>query len=166
MTSLYTEKDLQAIRGQLKRRLYGMLAVSVVFLCAIIFTLTLDDHKENRPEALTTAITLVWGFVLIAGWDLLCRPLRCYVKHLNSALHGRTHEVAVEFSRASEEKSVVDGVTYRDLVFLGDADKHGDRERMFYWDAELDDPPFREGEQVTLQYYDKFITGYEKTGLS
>ena len=162
MHDLYSETDLQAIRGQLKKRLFVLLAVSAIFLAAVIYTLILDNHKDHRPEALTTAVTLLWGFTLIFGWDVFCRPLRCYAKHLNAALHGRTHTVSVEFSRASEDTSVVDGVTYRDLVFLGDADKHGDRDRMFYWDVQLAEPPFRTGEQVTLCYYDKFITGYSR----
>ena len=55
----------------------------------------------------------------------------------------------------------IDSVTYRDLVFLGDADKHGDRERMFYWDMEKPLPAFEKGRTVRLTYYDRFIIGYE-----
>ena len=160
MHDLYSEKDLEAIRGQLKKRLLMILLVSVLFLCAIVYTLVLDDHKDHRPEALTTALVLLWGFFLIFGWDLFCHPLRCYAKHLETALHGRGHEVEVEFSRTESDSSVVDGVTYRDLVFLGEADKHGDRDRLFYWDAQLPDPPFKKGDQVLVRYYDRFMTGY------
>lgn len=160
MRNLYSESDYQAVRDQLKKRLFIMLAFSVVFLGLFIWTLALDNHKENRPELWSTLIILLWGFFLIFFWDLLCKPLRCYEKFIDDALHGRCREALVEFSRRNEEKSVVDGVPYVDLVFLGEADKHGDRDRTFYWDAELPDPPFTPGEQVTLRYHDRFITGY------
>ena len=141
--------------------LLALLLISVVFIGAFVYTLILDDHKDHRPEALSTVVILLWGFVLIFGWDLFCHPLRCYAKHLQAALHGRVHEVSVEFDRAGADASVVDGVTYRDLIFLGDADKHGDRDRLFYWDAQLQDPPFSKGDQVLVSYYDRFMTGYQ-----
>ncbi len=164
MQNLYTESDHQAVRSQLKRRLLVLLGLSLLFLAVIIWTLILDDHKANRPELYTTLAVLLWGFTAIFFWDLLCKPLHCYARFIDTALHGRCHEVQVEFSRRNEEKSVVDGVTYRDLIFLGEADKHGDRDRMFYWDAELPDPPFAPGDQVTLRYYDRFITGWSRQG--
>ena len=56
---------------------------------------------------------------------------------------------------------MVDGVSYRSLVFLGDPDKHGTRERMFYWDSELPLPDFRPGQAVTIRYTGKMIIAYE-----
>ena len=161
MQLLYSERNLSDIRAQLKRRLLVLGVVSVLFLAAIVYTLILDNHKENRPEVWTTVLVLLWLFSLIFAADLLVRPLYSYAKHLRSSLHGRTHEVVCEFSRAGENESVVDGVLYRDLIFLGEADKHGDRDRMFYWDAELPIPNFVPGSQVRIQYYDRFLTGYE-----
>ena len=161
MIDLYTAGDLESARSQLKKRLAVLLLLSAVFLAAFIYTLMIDNHRENRPEALSTVVLLLWGFAMIFGWDLFCRPVRCYIKHLQSALHGRVHEVSVIFDRAGEDLSVVDGVQYRDLVFLGEADKHGDRDRLFYWDAELENPPFRKGDQVLVRYYDRFMTGYQ-----
>ncbi len=162
MRDLYTENDYQLIHSQLKKRLMILGGISLVFLGLLIWSFMLDNGKENRPELFTTLVVLLWGFTLIFSWDLLCKPLYCYQKFLMNALHGRSHEVQVEFSRRNEEKSVVDGVTYRDLIFLGEADKHGDRDRMFYWDSQLPDPPFTPGDRVTLRYYDRFITGYSE----
>ena len=161
MQLLYSERNLSDIRGQIKKRLLALGAVSVLFLAAIVYTLILDNHKDHRPEVWTTVLTLVWLFSLIFGFDLLVRPLYSYAKHLQTSLHGRTHEVVCEFSRAGENESVVDGVVYRDLIFLGEADKHGDRDRLFYWDAELPVPAFAPGSQIRVQYYDRFMTGYE-----
>ena len=161
MRELYSEQDLQNIQGQLKKRGIVMLIVSILFIGLLVATLLSDNHRENRPEALATVITMLLGFFLIFSWDLFIRPLRCYRKHLQAALHGRGHEVTVEFSRDDASSSVVDGVTFRDLIFLGDADKHGDRDRLFYWDAQLDTPPFKKGDMVLVRYYDRFMTGYQ-----
>ena len=89
------------------------------------------------------------------------KPLRSYAKHVDSALHGRSHESTMVFDRVGSEDSVIDGLTFRDLIFLGEADKHGERERMFYWDMEIPLPDFRKGQELRLTYYDRFLTGYE-----
>ncbi len=162
MQHLYSEENLHAIRAQLKKRLAVLGVLSVAFIALIVWTLILDNHKENRPELWTTLAVMFWGFTLIFGWDLFCRPLSRYARHLDTALHGRNHEAVLEYSGQSADVSLVEGISCRDLLFLGDADKHGDRDRMLYWDCEMKDPPFQEGEQVRVQYYDRFLTGYEK----
>ncbi len=161
MQNLYDEKDLLAIRAQLKRRLAMLGLLSLVMLGVVVWTLLLDNHKENRPELWTTLAVMLWGFMLIFWWDFFCRPLSRYARHLDTALHGRTHEDVLTYSRQSADVSLVDGVSCRDLIFLGEPDKHGDRDRMLYWDCEKNDPPFREGEDVRVRYYDRFLTGYE-----
>lgn len=160
MNILYTEQDLAGIRRQLKSRTLVLASVSVVFVALIVWALLMDDHREQRPEVLTTVLVLLWGFFVVFWWDIFCHPLRCYQKHLLSALHGRTHEIEVVYASTDGNRSVVDGVTFQDMIFLGDADKHGDRERRFYWDTELPLPEFTPGQALTLQYYDRFITGY------
>ena len=79
---------------------------------------------------------------------------------MDAALHGRTHQVSAVFDRVGADDSLVDGVAFRDLIFLGDPDKHGDRDRMFYWDRELPLPDFRRGQTVRVTYYDRFMTAY------
>ncbi len=161
MRDLYTEQDLASVRGQLKRRLLVLSLISAVFLTAIVLLLLSDNHKTNRPEALVTVLTVLLGFTAVFFWDLLCRPLRCYARHLNDALHGRSHEVEAEFCRSGGETSTVDGIVCSSLIFLGEADKHGDRERLFYWDAQLRAPSFTPGSLFRLRYYDRFIVGWE-----
>ena len=161
MHDLYSEQTLQKIQSQLKRRLSFLAATSAVLVAAVVLTLVIDNHKTNRSEVWTTVFALLLAFWLIFYWDLFCRPIRMYAKHLDQALHGRSHEARAEFSHIDEEESVVDGVTYRSLIFLGDPDKHGSRDRLLYWDTQLPLPGLTPGDQVRFRYFDRFLIGYE-----
>ncbi|MBR2822490.1 MAG: hypothetical protein IKE24_02250 [Clostridia bacterium] len=161
MHTMYNEGMFARLSGQVKKRQVLVFAVAALFLAAAVFTLILDDHKENRPILATTLLVIAGGSVFIFFWDLTVRPLRCYARHMDAALHGRTHQVLAVFDRVGADDSMVDGILFRDLVFLGEADKHGVRDRMFYWDRELPLPDFRPGQEVMITYYDRFMTGYE-----
>ena len=160
MQSLYTEKNLADLKNQIRKRRLIFFALLAAAAGLIVWTLLLDNHRENRPVVLTTLILVASGCGLIFFYDLLIHPLRAYERHLISSLHGRFHEVTVVFDHLNEEETMIDGLTYRDLIFLGEPDKHGDRERLFYWDAEIPLPSFASGQEVTLQYFDRFITAY------
>ena len=144
----------------------GLVAALAAGLICIAVTLILDNHKENRPELWTTLAVIFTGGITVFLYDLLIHPLKAYARHLENALHGRSHEATVIFDHFNEETSVVDGVSFRDLIFLGEADKHGDRDRMFYWDQEIPLPDFTRGQEITLQYYDRFITAYQLSPAS
>jgi len=160
MHSLYNEQVLLSLNGQICRRRIVLGAVSLVLLALIVLAVLQDDGKQNRPELLVSVLVIFTGCFAIFFHDLMIRPLRSYFHHVDRALHGRSHEADFIFDRLSEDVSLVEGVAYRDLIFLGEPDKHGDRERMFYWDSELPLPAFEKGQQVSLHYYDRFITGY------
>lgn len=162
MRDLYTEDDLRAVQDQLKKRYIVLLLISLVFLALLIFTLVIDNHKDNRPVVFTTVVLMLWGFSFIFFFDMFCQPLRKYIRHLEYSLHGRSHEAEVEFSHWNDDESMVDGVRYHDAIFLGEANRHGERDRMFYWDAEKPLPDFRAGDLILVKYYDRFITGYDK----
>ncbi len=161
MQALYQESGFTDLKKQISKRQLLVLSVIILFLAALVLVLAADNHKDHRPELPATLIVILGGSLAVFIWDLTVKPLRSYARHMDAALHGRTHQEAFVFDRISSEDSVIDGVTYRDLVFLGDADKHGDRERMFYWDMEKPIPAFRKGQPVRLSYYDRFIIGYE-----
>ena len=160
MKPLYTEQNLEELKKQINRRWAIWLALLAAGVVGLTVLLVMDNHKTNRPELAATLVVLFTGIALIAFYDLLIHPLAAYRRHMNNSLHGRSHEAVVIFDHLNEEVSVVEGVTFRDMIFLGEADKHGDRERMFYWDQELPLPSFSKGQEVTLKYYDRFITGY------
>ena len=159
---LYEESRLADLKKQISRRQWLVLALVLVFLALVAVTLVLDNGKENRPVLATTLLVILDGCAVIFFWDMTIRPLRVYAKHMDECLHGRTHQVGAVFDRVGAEDSVIDGHTFRDLIFLGEADKHGDRERLFYWDMELPLPDFRQGETLLLTYCDRFLTAYER----
>lgn len=162
MHFLYTENILNGLRRQIHRRFLFLLSLfiifSLIFACILIF---MDDHKLNRPELLSTLVLILFLSVLIFLYENMIRPLRDYARHVETSIHGRSHQVTVLFDHQNNEESKVDGVLFFDLIFLGEADKHGDRERLFYWDAEIPVPEFSPGQEVTLLYYDHFITAYQ-----
>ena len=160
MQALYNEEMFASLRGQIKKRRIIAFLVLLVFLAAAVWTLILDDHKESRPILATTLLVIAGGCSFIFLWDLTVHPLNCYARHMDAALHGRTHQISAVFDRVGTDDSLVDGVAFRDLIFLGDPDKHGDRDRMFYWDRELPLPDFRRGQTVRVTYYDRFMTAY------
>ena len=63
-------------------------------------------------------------------------------------------------SHMEPDPCMVDGVSFRSLIFLGKPDKHGSREQLFYWDRQKEVPAFQSGEPVTLKYTGKMIIGY------
>lgn len=161
MEKLYTEEYLAALQGQIRRRRLVLLAIIAVCLVGLVLLLMTDNGKENRPVVPATLALILTGAVIIFFWDMLIRPLTAYARHVDASLHGRFHETTVVFDHLNEETSMVEGVAYRDLIFLGEADKHGDRDRMFYWDQELPLPDFKQGQEISVQYFDRFITGYQ-----
>ena len=164
MHTLYNEEMFASLKGQIKKRTILVFTVLLAFLAAAVYTVMLDDGKENRPIVATTLLVILGGCSFIFLWEMTVHPLRCYARHMDAALHGRTHAVRVVFDRVGAEDSMVDGVRFRDLIFLGDSDKHGDRERLFYWDRELPLPDFQPGQEINVTYFDRFISGYEAVG--
>ena len=122
MQALYNEEMFASLRGQIKKRRIIAFLVLLVFLAAAVWTLILDDHKESRPILATTLLVIAGGCSFIFLWDLTVHPLNCYARHMDAALHGRTHQISAVFDRVGTDDSLVDGVAFRDLIFLGDPD--------------------------------------------
>lgn len=153
---LYTETYLQSIRTQLKNRwmaagIPALVCFIGMFVCFFL-----------RIEWATSALTVVGFVFLIGGWDLFIRPVKCYERHVSTALHGRRAEITLAFSSMDHTESVVDGVRYYSFM-MTDYDKKGKPfECLFYYDAELPRPDYKEGEMLKLTYYDKMLSGIEK----
>ena len=155
MTQLYSREKLEAVTGQLKRRGIVLAVISGVLLAAVIWSFVI------RAEWLSMVAVILIGIVLIFGWDVLCKPLYLYAKMVRNALEGRSHEAELVFSHVEPETSLVDGVACHSLVFEGEAEKHGIKEQMYYWDKEIPLPDFREGESVKIRYSGKIIQAYQ-----
>ena len=156
MNELYSEKDVAGIDGQLKKRWIVIGAVLVLLLAFIVVSAVL------RIEWLTMVAVFLFGAFAVFSIDLFCLPLLRYRKLLTAALTGRNHTGSFEFKEAESETSMVDGVSCRGLIFLGEADRHGSREQRYYWDEERPLPGFQAGDQITLKYTGKNIIGWAR----
>lgn len=145
---MYTEQDLTIIRSQIKKR-WLIIAIPCALLLALIIVFVI-----RRSELLTDVATLLLGVILIAGYDLFIKPLRCYKTHLNNVLHGITHELEAEYSNFSEDTSMVDGVVYKTLTVICYDEKNKPYDRMFYYDNELPLPVFTPGQMLKIVYHD------------
>ena len=155
MQDLYSEKDIQQISAQLKKRYILMGCVMAVFLAVFIVSMII------RVEWLSMVSLILFCATAVFVTEMFCVPLHRYKKLITSALTGRTHTETMEYEKTEEDPSVVDGVLCRGMIFLGAPDKHGTREQRFYWDAELPLPAFTPGNRVTLKYPGRNIIGYE-----
>ena len=155
MTDLYSDKDLQQISAQVKKRYAVLGVILAVILGLFIYSLII------RKEWMSIVLFALIGFIAVFVIDLFCLPLQRYKKLVLSALSGRTHTESLVYDHAESEPSLVDGVPCLGLIFLGEPDKHGTREQRFYWDRAIPLPAFQSGSQVTLKYTGKNIIGYE-----
>ena len=155
MQDLYSEKDVQQLSGQLKKRCLLLGCALAALLALFVVSMVI------RLEWLSMVSLFLFFASAVFVIEVFCLPLHRYRKLILSALHGRTHTETLEFQQAEQETSVVDGVTCRGLIFLGAPDKHGTREQRYYWDEELPLPAFRAGDQVTLKYTGRNIIGYQ-----
>lgn len=148
MPTIYTEADYAAISRQHKNRWLALAIPCVLLLAVLIYSLCV------RVEWLTSASTVLIGVILIAGYDFLIKPVRCYQLHLNHALHGRTAECDLPFIRLGENVDVVDGVSYRQLLCADNDGKNRPYERLFYFDAAKEFPNVKEGDMLHIAHYE------------
>ena len=153
MQNLYTDQSLAVLNRQLNARLAVLLSGAAVLLGLFIWAMA------ARIEWLAMAAACLAGCFAVFFADLFCAPLVRYRRLVRTALSGRHHEKALEFCRAEPDSSVVDGVPCRSLIFLGDADKHGSREMLLYWDQALPLPDLEAGREYTVTYTGKNIIG-------
>ena len=155
MTDLYSEKDLQEISAQLKKRYIFLGCGLAVILALFVYSMVI------RLEWLSMVSVFLFCSLAVFVIEMFCLPLHRYKKLIIAALTGRTHTETLEYKETESELSVIDGVTCLGLIFLGQPDKHGIREQRFYWDREIPLPAFTAGGQVTLKYTGRNIIGYE-----
>ena len=156
MQELYSEKDIEQISSQLKKRYILLGFILSVILAGFVVSLVI------RVEWLSVVVFILFLAVAVFWIEMFCLPLHRYKKLIVSALHGRTHTETLEYEKTEDDTSVVDGVSCRGLIFLGSPDKHGTREQRFYWDEQIPLPAFSAGDQVTLRYTGRTIIGYGK----
>ena len=146
MKELYSAEMLESLDGKLKKRWILTGVVSALLLVAFVWSVVI------RVEWLSILLLALLGVFLIFFIEMFCRPLLNYRKLVVSALSGRSHDREMEYVRTEPDVSSVDGVSCLSLIFLGDADKHGSREQLLYWDEEIPLPALQEGQSYTVRF--------------
>lgn len=153
MKELYSAEMLASLNGKLKKRWILAVVISALLLAAFVWSVII------RVEWLSIALLALLGIFLIFFIEMFCRPLLDYRKLVVSALSGRSHDRVMEYVRTEPDISRVDGVSCISLIFLGDADKHGSREQLLYWDEEIPLPALREGQSYAVRFTGRNIIG-------
>lgn len=152
MPTLYTEAEYTAIRRQKNQRWLILLIPVVLLLALLAYSLVI------RLQVLTSLCTILVGAILVAGYDLAIKPLRCYQNFLHNALHGRSRTCELPFLSLSEDVNLVEGVNCRSL-FCEDIDGKGrPYERLFYFDALKTLPDIKPGQVLRIVHHDLFVS--------
>lgn len=171
MEMLYTDEELSSLSAKIKRRSLATLFISLPFwlvmlACMIIHPTISPSRPFFIPDQALKIIACVTGvlaaFICIFGLCYFVTPLKSYRKHMQSGLHGRTHDISYEFASVDPYESVIENITYRSITVKGEPDRHGIGDHMLYWDASKPIPEFTEGEQIILRYYDRFVVGWSR----
>lgn len=153
---LYTETEFNDISRELKKRWLCLLTPCALLMVLLVVSLVI------RLQWLTTAASILTGVILIAGYDFVIKPVRCYRHHLDRALHGRTRQGELPFLALSEDVNLVDGVNFRSLTCQDVDGKGRPYDRLFYFDAMKPLPDFKPGDILRVTHYDLNIANIEK----
>ena len=151
MRELYSKEDLASLKSQLQKRWLVVWILLGLAVAVFVFSMVI------RLEWLSMASVIVFGFFAVFWIDLFCLPLMRYRRLVEAALFARNHTDTLEYVRTEPDPSMVDGVSCMSLIFLGEPDKHGTRETLFYWDAEIPAPALEAGKEYTIRYTGKNI---------
>lgn len=152
---MYTEAEYSAIRAQLKKRLFLLLAPSAaLFVCAVW-------ALARRQQPLAIAAAMICGIALIFFTEMTIRPLWAYRRHLDAMLHGITHEERCVFRSFEPDVSMVEGVSFRTMNVTCVDDQGKPYERFFYYDCEKPLPEWTEGTPIRVTYHDRSVASAE-----
>lgn len=152
---MYTEQDLNAIVSQQKKRWLILSVPCVVLLAGMIASLVV------RIEWLSALLTILMGVILIAGYDLLIRPLHRYYVFLRDALNGIVRETDCNFLSISRTEEPVEGVMCRTLMVTQMDDAGMPFERLFYFDALKEFPEVEVGQPLHIRFHDRSVVAME-----
>jgi len=154
---VYTVQDLEENRAQLRQRM-----IRTFVPAGLLLALTLVSFFLRWPQVITILLCIALCALLIFCYGMFIAPVRAYGKHIDHALNGRTRDAEGEFRGFDPETVLRDGINFIPLTInVGDTPKVGG-DRLFYWDANLPQPDWREGERLVLTSYDNRVTAWRR----
>ena len=153
---MYTNESYQQNRAQLRNR---FIACGLPVLA--LFSLMLVSFVVRWAEALTVILSILTFGAGILLYGMFISPVIAYGKHLHHALNGRTRKLQGKFVMMEEEAVGRDGVMfYPFTVNVGDKGLEED-DRLFYMDANLPHPEWKEGDKLEITSFDNRVVAWE-----
>ena len=150
---LYTEAELVSLERQLRRDRLILLVSAGVFAAGALTAFLL------RAQVCTVLLTILAGVVLLAGNDLVLRPLRAEIVLVQGALGERVHPLTATVTRLGEP-ALIDDVRAHGVLLSETADTED--ERLLYLDDSRQAAALRPGDRVRLLYHGRMIVSLEK----
>lgn len=154
---MYTQKDIDSIQGQLRKRIILWLVPAVLLLAGIIYSYTL------RLEWLSGVLTALLMAMLVFAMTLSILPVKQYRDFLRNAVHGRNREETLVFDLIQSETVIREGVRFYPVTMRADTIKEELDERQFYFDANLPLPDWKQGERLNVRSHEKMVTGWQRS---
>lgn len=154
---MYTEKSYQDNRAQLRDRL-----IAFCIPALLLFVLMIVSFALRWAEAVTVILSIAAFSLAIFCYAMFISPVRAYGKHIDHALNGRTRQLTGIFLHMEEETVTRDGVAfYPFMISVGDKNEEVNH-RLFYMDANLPRPDWKEDDEIIITSYDNRVTKWEK----
>ena len=153
---MYTQSDLEEISAQLRRRIGLWTLPQLPLMAALIYTLII------RHQMLTTAVSVLMGWIAIFAAGISIAPVAAYRKFLRGLIIGRKREMSGIFKGFDQDTVMRDKVRYVPLMLnVGDIDEPKD-DRLFYWDTNLPLPDWQLGDKLWISSHDKSVADWRK----
>ena len=159
---MYSEKDLQAINQQVRRRWLLTLGPSGALLAvAIIIFVYGQLNRSPSLWRLTSFLTLVGGGYLLFFFGVSVRPALIYRRNLRYLLNGRKRVTTGYLTEFSEDVTDRDGMEcYAMMINVGQR-RDPEDDRLFYFDAYKPRPDIPLGTLVTVTSNDKLVASID-----
>lgn len=153
---MYTEQDYADIRAQIKRRFLVLGIPAVLLLAGVVVSFVF------RIRWLTMTLSVLLGAWCIFGYSMLLYPVIAYGRHLDEVLHGRVRSATGAFKEMEPQAVMRDGVQYYPMMIsVGDMENPED-DRLFYYDANLPRPDWKQGDMITVTAHDKAVGAWTR----
>ena len=153
---MYTERDLQDINQQFKRRLTIYAVPATLLIAAIVVSLV------YRNELATELLFIALGALSIFCWGLYLSPVHAYRKYVKSLLRGRNRTNVGYFKGFDDEIVERDGVKLIPfLINVGNKQDELD-DRLFYLDANLPTLEWQVGDLLAITSQDKAVISWQR----
>ena len=154
---MYRQEDYQSVCDQLRKRIW---AVSTA--AGVLLALSLASFFIRLPQGVTAALSIAGFFVFIFFFSMYISPLIAYKKHVDYALNGRSRETRGVFVGMEDKPVTREGLLLYPLTINVGEGIRDDGNRLFYYDAHLPLPDWKEGDCLCLTSYDNRITAWQR----